>query len=317
MNGRIPQELQDHWLERKWEFGQPISLVNKNLPFIDSDAELIEFGKVHSLIANEINLDENIWRSSAFLNSKVEQAKFSKQISYGNESIKIAYSPEDIIEFAENTKCPIIIKEALSNSGSGHVVWQSAKENFKLNRIPYPAVVEVFQANRILDFGILIHVSREKIELLDIAEMLIGKDFNYKGSFYYPREKPEWYTKVKRLYNEIYPFVDSWQKFIDSENYEGPISIDGFLCEDRTQRLRSEINFRYTMGRIGYEIMQKRKLSKHWLQNIPKQTGIVLLHSNQKIDPHPDYELILSFNENDPWRIVYIEYRDQVCRSIH
>lgn len=316
VNDSIPSQLQEHWQTLHWEFGQPISLVDSILPFINTDDYLIEFGKVHSLVGNELILDEEVWRSSAFLNSKIEQANYSKQIGYADEVLGIAHSPEDILEFSEGANRPIIIKEALNNSGKGHTVWQSAKDNYKLNRMHYPALMELYQPNRSLDFGILLQVTNGKLEYLEIAEMLIGKDFNYKGSFYYPQEKPDWHTRVKKIFKETYPFIASWQKFINSENYEGPISIDGFLCEDGTERIRSEINFRYTMGRIGYEIMQKRKSSQKWLENPPRQTGILLLHKSQKLEPQPDFELILSYNENDPWRIVYIEYRDQQCRSI-
>jgi hypothetical protein len=313
IDGKIPSELHDHWVSKKWEFGRPISFLHENLPFIDPSTELVEFGKVRKFQENQLLIDLELCRQSSFLNSKLEQAIYSKEISFADERIGIVRSPEDVIEWADGRQ--VILKEPLSNSGKGHTIWSSPNHNYRLNRLIFPMVVEEFYPTRNLDFGILLEIASDRIELLAISKMIIGKDFNYRGSFFYPRSQPNWILEITKALNEDYDFVNSWESFIRSEDYQGPLSIDGFFLEDGSLRIRSECNFRYTMGRIGYEVMKERTHSDDWKSSPPNQVGIIVLHKKQNLYPKPDYELILSMNESDLWKIVYVEYKDSECLS--
>ncbi|MCC5813857.1 MAG: hypothetical protein JJT78_03810 [Leptospira sp.] len=232
---------------------------------------------------------------------------------------------------------PFLFKAEYSSSGRGHVLWRGARDNHRLSKLEFPVVMETFHENRKHDFGVLLEftspemnsvsshntllelefqstLSNSSVKLLGISEMVIGKDFQFKGCTFYNANSPEWLQNVRELFTKNPGVLKNWENFRyntgDSTDYTGPASWDGYLLETGEIRLRSEINFRMSLGRIAWEIHEKRKkLSENHgeLLGSCDRFGILILHSKEKIDFSVQYELTLTISESEPWRVVYWE----------
>jgi len=122
---------------------------------------------------------------------------------------------------------------------------------------------------RVFDFSIHFDISTDSIELRGFTRLFNNARGQYKGSLHSgfgaleneslarfllsdDRGKP----RVYRWYEEA--FVPWLKSILPPSQYRGPLSIDAFVYQEPGGPLRlkplSEINPRYTMGRIGHEL---------------------------------------------------------------
>ncbi len=239
-------------------FSKMISLDNK----IIADSSLIEWGKTSYLNATKSILqkkDQTIFQSK-FINSKLNQMKW-KELLKINSLNSIICSNKFELEYALSCMTPpFVIKSEFSFSGRGNLILKSATDlksfSNKIEEIlkenPEGIIVEEWvEDNKILDFSGLFELSNRKSKFLAITKMLIDKSGTYRGSI------------VQRNFGEnlaegLQDIVNHTMRF--NTSYTGPISIDGFTFRknDKTEiQYMSEINYRYSMGRILYELHNK------------------------------------------------------------
>jgi hypothetical protein len=114
--------------------------------------------------------------------------------------------------------------------------------------------MEKWKENRILDFSGIFEINNGDISLLAVTRMSIGKNGTYNSSMISNDSDSEIGNLLLKTAKELFES----HKII----YNGPFSIDGFkYLEDgeiHVQNL-SEVNFRYSMGRVLHEIRSRRK----------------------------------------------------------
>ncbi|WCL49892.1 hypothetical protein [Leptospira sp. GIMC2001] len=269
--------------------------------------ELIEFGSIKKWDNGSLIVDEKTWQSAAFLNSKINQTNYSNEIGFSEAKMGVVRSLDDVADILENRSQPTIFKQELGGSGKGHRVWKSAKDGHKLKTLSFPAVYEDYSETRFYDFGVLLDWKPEGIEFIAISEIQIGKEMNFRSCLFYLDQPPKDLIYAKDFVLNEKKFIDNWKNFSDDQHpYKGAVAVDGFLAEDGLHRARSEINFRYSMGRIAWEIHAKRVEQSNYRK--PSKFGLVIKHKSEDIEQIPDYKLFLSISEQDPYQVVYIEY---------
>jgi hypothetical protein len=332
----IPRSLLDHWEENHWKIAKPIFMDPKNPTphlFPSGDWELVEFGRVREIENGRIDLPltaaepssleyeqkSDVWKSSAFFNSRVLQTEYSIDTSFGDEGLRVLRTKEDLEDFLAGwaeSQVPMIFKKEYTSSGRGHSLLDSMKGLHKMGKFDFPIVGELYSKEREYDFGMLFDSVQGNLKLLDTSHMLIGDNFQFKGLLFYPDRKPSWMEEAIQLVLEERNFPDHWKNF--TGEYSGPVALDGFLCRDGNHRARSEINYRYSIGRIAYEIRQrildsdyisssKKSNQKNRPLDNPSSYGIFILHDREVLEPKPEFEIILSRSETEPWRVLYIE----------
>lgn len=247
------------------------------------------------------------------------------------ERSRIFHSAEDLRDFMESfsyeesfsAEDAFLFKSNYSSSGRGHVLWRSPKDNHRLAKVEYPVLCEPFHPNRSVDFGILLDGKMDRI--LGVSRMWIGSDFQFKGCIFYAEGNPSEDScgnpsgnsdPVSKMIQDLHSGLLSqpeiwkiWQKFIYTnsegapEIHSGPAAWDGYFLEDGRIRIRSEINYRWSMGRIAREVRKKRNRSE------PEDYGIFILHKKERLPFPVDFELTLTESTTEPWRILYFERR--------
>jgi len=226
---------------------------------LSQDSNLVEWGRFHSIDQDGTIMDdiEKI-NSSRLLNSKISQLKIYK--TEDNLHSRILEKNSEI----QNPQFPLLFKPDLSFSGIYHNVLQKKEELFEFQKsLQKNGVIQKYK-NRVLDFSFLYEIEDNSFNFLCITEMqindkntYISSSINSENSLKIRTEKYKIdFTQInEKIKNLVQSFLIELQ--ID---YKGPLSVDGFVYKEKNSlhvREISEINFRYTMGRILYEISKK------------------------------------------------------------
>lgn len=248
---------------------------------------LIEWGKFHSIKENgEIIPDNNSVKISKILNSKISQNSYL----YRENNFYSNIFNEKIEYDSSKYNYPILIKPEIGFSGIGHKIISSEKEfeQFIKSKNIKTGLIQPF-LKRIKDYSILFNKENESIIPLCITEMVVSSKNNYLStniinSYEITNIESEEFNmsillenskagnlnnyeeRIKKLillnkYNIFKYSFQSIQSFIGKYklNYNGPIAVDGFFYNENENIYLaiSEINFRYSMGRILYELKNK------------------------------------------------------------
>ena len=222
-------------------------------------SNLVEWGKFHSIDQDGYTKDdiEKI-KISKLLNSKISQ------IQIYNDSDRLHSQILDAQTVLQNPQYPLLFKPDLSFSGIQHKILFNQEEltTFqKKNNIN--GVIQEYK-NRVLDFSFLYDFDETSIQYLCTTEMQINEKNTYLSSKISKKSSLESILQMNSL-----KFTDLNEKIIElvkdflfnmKMKYRGPLSVDGFVYKEKNSidiREISEINFRYTMGRILYEISKK------------------------------------------------------------
>ncbi len=311
--------------------------------FRSEDLLLQEFGALRKLEKGKIIVSESIWRKSAFLNSRIRQKEFSDYSqSYEGEvdaHSRILRAKEDLYETIESLPEDLrenpgsreffgfLFKSEFSSSGRGHILWRGSRDNYRFQKIKFPVLCENYHKDRALDFGILFDITENGWKLpKSLSAMWIGKDFQFLGSIFRGEinwkdlgkivgknlfSKYELLDSLEKRIGEIWEKLSVWNEFSyrdevgKKHSYLGSAVVDGYFLETGELRLRSEINFRWSLGRIAWEVRQKKIQIQG--RNLVAYYGILILHVRAKVPLEYDYLIPLSISESEPWRIVYLE----------
>jgi hypothetical protein len=256
--------------EEGFEFGLPWSEGE----FIPSDCKIKEWGDAHDLVLGNLIPNQNKIAISQYLNSKINQREWKEELGLSPLRTKLLRSEEQLIEFLEDTTFPLVLKGAYGIAGRNHIIIENQSQGWKLQQIAkklfgFPIYAEEWVGSeRILDFSTLWEFREDGPLYLGSTEMIVDIDGSFRGISMSSRKESQLTHVLPRCLEVIKAvYVSSEVKPI------GPAAMDGFLFRKDTNvnaQVFSEINFRYSMGRILYEIRKKRLLKE-------VESGIVFL----------------------------------------
>ena len=246
--------------------------------------ELVQWGAIANRQGKEIVQDAAKVIKARRLNSKWEQALWKKRYATN------AYLPIFFDElFQQEMKYPLLARtrtHAFSGRGSQVVPNQSCLQSLldkeqKLVLEPYLA------AKKQQDFSDILEFTQGRMQHLAYTEMQVNSKNHFEGCvlcYDLSENAGRSFPERSRMGTEIYPkspFADKLATILQQEqlHYEGPLSIDflSYLEEDqKTHWHFCEANFRFTMGRMLYEIHCKLALPG-------KFSGLFLLSSSQRV----------------------------------
>ncbi len=264
----VSDELIEYWGENKISHG---SVTTTNNPYFAKElplekkilaSGLIEWGNTSILNHEKFLLEKEaqVIFHSNFINSKVNQTRWKEAIKLNKVKTVICVDKFELEHAISSMNVPLVIKSEFSFAGRGNLILKSkidikeigkrVEKIFKEN--PKGILVEEWvEEDRIQDFSGLFELSTETTNLIAITEMLVDKSGVYRGSMIQKNFDQELADGLQEVANNSKSFTAS---------YFGPISIDGFRFNkgDKVEiQHMSEINFRYSMGRILSELHSK------------------------------------------------------------
>lgn len=226
------------------ETGQMLT-INSLLPH----GQLIEWGKTSEIINGKITYNSEIIAHSRLINSKIQQTIWKQNYSDNPCHATITADKNQLEIFIAKHGYPVVIKNEFNLAGRGFVIIHNQEDFFKFI---FPAnttyVVEKW-AERTSDFSLLFDVTDGTINFLSMTQM----DISSRGQFQGLR-----LTQADE--NILTAAFRILQSIINATGYSGPLAMDGFqFTENGKTKIQffSEINFRYSMGRILYELVNK------------------------------------------------------------
>ncbi|MDZ4725517.1 MAG: hypothetical protein SH817_05140 [Leptospira sp.] len=264
--------------------------------FITSEMNLVEWGQYHDLNSPYLIPNEGKIEYSKYLNSKLVQRQWKEDFSLSPLKSKLISSEDLLIDYLNECQRPIVLKGAYGIAGRNHIIIESPSQGWKLQQIPkklynYPVFCEEWVGkDRIFDFSTLWDFTESGPSFLGITEMLVEADGSFRGIRMSANIE-------QRLVHILPDCLQIMKSILDASEFKpiGPAAMDGFLYkvnhELRVQNF-SEINFRYSIGRILFEIRKYKNLrmlesgllflplnqikkfnEKEWLSVVKKETG--------------------------------------------
>lgn len=238
-------------------------------------------------------------RSSSWLES--DRELFSKVVqaqrfrSWFGESIPVR-SDEDVRlaldHFGSPETRPLFLKRAFSTAGQGARQISLGELRSLASR---PLGESILREGgflleplheRVFDFSIQLEAHSDGIRNLGPVEQIIAPTGGYRGSICVPKFcsglDPEiarfLMTKALPRYEEGSEFLEEIHRWAKEHHYEGPIGIDSYLYRSESgelsHRVACELNVRYTMGRVAWEL-RKQIAPGHGLRfDIGKATNL-------------------------------------------
>ncbi|MBL9154159.1 MAG: DUF455 family protein [Verrucomicrobiales bacterium] len=133
---------------------------------------------------------------------------------------------------------------------------------------PVDTVIEPW-ADRVLDFSVQYEMTPDGLRWLGFCRQVLDDAGRYLGTVWSPKFCRGLDDDLARFlmetvlarYAEGGPLAAELAAWLSEAGYFGPVGIDAFVHRDETGRLRHrvicEINPRYTMGRLTWELAQK------------------------------------------------------------
>lgn len=252
LSEKINEDLLEYWRKKQIQFSNPLSKEQ-----LKNNLHLIEWGRTSIVQNQRLCYQKEIIETSKYLNSKINQCVLKNKLNINSLKAKIVRTPKDTLEFIKESQIPIVLKYEFGFSGGNKFLIKSLADCTNIeNKIDWKQnkhlVAEEWIADRkTFDFSGIFHCARNSLELLCITEMLITKEGVYKGSIIKPQKhypfREQFLAKTRSLFENL------------DVSYTGPLSIDGFWYKIQNKDLCqyiSEINFRYSMGRILYQLYQ-------------------------------------------------------------
>jgi len=123
--------------------------------------------------------------------------------------------------------------------------------------------------DRVFDFSMQYHVQGGQLRLLGPVEQIISAGGGYRGSISPPKFCQGLEPAIARhLMNEAFPsyeedapFARDLRHWALAHDYDGPLGVDGYLYRgmdgELHHRVACEVNARYTMGRVAWELRRR------------------------------------------------------------
>lgn len=249
-------ELYSHWKTKGLTPGIPwgTGVLLEGVTFV-------EWGKRHHFEEGELVIDPIQLEASRYLNSKVTQLDFRK--NHSPLKAKLITSEEHLFAELEETKLPIVLKSEYGLAGRNHIIFKTHSDSWKISQVNkrlfgFPVVCEEWVGDsRFFDFSTLWDVKEGEFFYLTSTMMWIDPDGGFRGIRIGGGE-----NEYQSLFlSKVYDLVKDLNNLVPKE-YSGPCAIDGFLYSENGITIVqpvSEFNFRYSIGRILWEVRNKRK----------------------------------------------------------
>ncbi|BDA77751.1 hypothetical protein LPTSP3_g06810 [Leptospira kobayashii] len=232
---------------------------------LSGDLNLTEWGKMHVLSDGGLDFDPDSYEDSRYLNSKLNQFQWKEDTCLSPLWSRIIRSEETLIDFLNELDSPVVLKSAFGLAGRNQIVIEKQSQGWKLQQISkklfsFPIIAEQWVGEeRFYDFSTLWDFLEDGPIYLGCTEMIVEKDGTFRG------------IRMGRGVEEsLLPFLEPSLQTIKTVSGllevkpTGPAAMDGFLYRTGNGLVScqpfSEINFRYSMGRILYEIRKRRNL---------------------------------------------------------
>lgn len=232
---------------------------------LSGDLNLTEWGKMHVLSDDDLDFDTDSYEDSRYLNSKLNQFQWKEDAALSPLWARTIHSEETLIDFLNELDSPVVLKAAFGLAGRNQIIIEKQSQGWKLQQISkrlfsYPIIAEQWVGgDRFYDFSTLWDFLEDGPIYLGCTEMIVEKDGTFRG------------IRMGRGVEEsLLPFLESSLRTIKTVfgllevKPTGPAAMDGFLYKIKDGLVQcqpfSEINFRYSMGRILYEIRKRRNL---------------------------------------------------------
>lgn len=261
-------ELYSHWKDVRLTPGTPIQEGD-----LLGEVTLVEWGCRNEWYEGKLLEDPIRTETSRYLNSKITQLDFRKH--HSPLPAKVISSEEHLFAELEEAKLPIVLKSEFGLAGRNHIIFKSRSDSWKMSQVNkklfgFPILAESWVGDeRFFDFSTLWDVRDGEFVYLTSTAMLIDKEGVFRGIRIGGSELPY----ANSFLPPVMDLVRDTKGLVPKE-YSGPCAIDGFLYreEGRIQiQPVSEFNFRYSIGRILWEVRKKRN------PKVEVVTGILIL----------------------------------------
>ncbi|MBE7413213.1 MAG: hypothetical protein L6Q54_07525 [Leptospiraceae bacterium] len=242
----------EYWNEKGIEFAEEFCRK-----FSDEKLEFIEWGKTSDFVNSEILYNPIKIGDSKQINSKIFQGNIKIRLEISPLEIFIVKDFQSIQKILADRSATYILKPEFNFSGKDTKILRNKNDVKSLEKIfsnsdEKKYVLEELAENRIRDFSGIFSCSHGMVKNLAITEMIISKTRAYIGSI----------IELEKEYSFFNALCETVQDFVNTlpVKYEGSLSADGFEFirdGERDFQLVSEINFRYSMGRVLYDLIQK------------------------------------------------------------
>ncbi len=269
-DGLDPNLLAD-WKELGWEMGTE----TKEGFLLPEDLSLVEWGQLHNFTDGSLVIDPSLLEKSSYLNSKLIQNDWKEDSGLSPLWTKRISSEDSLIDFLNELESPVVLKSEFGLAGRNQIAITSKSQSWKLQQITkrlfrYPILAEEWVGeSRFYDFSTLWDFSNTGPVYLGSTEMIVEEDGTFRGIKMSPQTEINLVPYLDLCFHTV-KTVSRTSEF----SHLGPAAMDGFLFRSQEGKTvcqpMSEINFRYSMGRILYEI-RKRRLVKEF------ESGILFL----------------------------------------
>ncbi len=249
MSETVSSELVEYWKTKQIHHTNYI-YINQ----IHNDLQLKEWGNTSCIQDSKLVYNKDIIKNSRYFNSKVNQCTIKNKLGINPFRSKVVHSEEELLDFMKSNLFPCVIKYEFGFSGRNKCIiknlesYKNLKEKINYKQNPEFVVEEWVGDYKTFDFSGVFQSNHNSLELLCITEMLITKEGGYKGSIIKPDKSYAFQKELIKNTKLIFQNLEI--------PYTGPLSVDGFwytVQNKETCQYISEINFRYSMGRILYE----------------------------------------------------------------
>ncbi|PJZ46634.1 hypothetical protein [Leptospira brenneri] len=313
------EELYSHWKDSGFTPGTP-HLEGGLL----GEVNLLEWGCRNEWYEGRLVEDPIRTETSRYLNSKITQLDFRK--NHSPLPAKVISSEEHLFAELEEVKLPIVLKSEFGLAGRNHIIFKSPSDSWKMSQVNkrlfgFPVVAESWVGEeRFFDFSTLWDVNDGEFFYLTSTAMLVDKEGVFRGI----RIGGSELTFAAHFLPPVMDLVRDTKGFIPKE-YSGPCAIDGFLFREEG-RLQiqpvSEFNFRYSIGRILWEVRKKRNPKPEVVSGIlilpyPKQGSLEEWSTIKRLEKELEISLILLTPVRDlsgkPYQnaVVYFETKEE------
>jgi hypothetical protein len=283
----ITEPVDSNYLKGLFDNGFEIGSPWSDGDLLPDATKLIEWGSLNDLDESSLALNSEKFNKASYLNSKLNQREWKVDLQLSEINSKYISSEEQLIDYLNDIQHSVVLKAEYGLAGRNHIIIENQSQGWKLQQVNkklfrYPIFAEEWVGkSRFLDFSTLWDFRNDGPVYLGSTEMIIDEDGSFRGI-----SMSAW--KEKQLINVLPSCLDTMKSVYNAIEFKptGPAAMDGFFYKSgsivKTQ-VFSEINFRYSMGRILYEIRKRRNLHTF-------ESGILFLSLSK----------IKSFNE-DKW----------------
>ncbi len=298
----LTDEIDQNFLADIIKNGFEIGQLWREGDFLPNEISLVEWGNQNDLSNFFLIPNPQKTAISSYLNSKLNQREWKEEFHFSPLKTKFIKTEEQLIDVLNEMTSPIVLKSEFGIAGRNHIIIENSSQGWKLQQIKkklfgFPIFIEEWVGkNRVLDFSTLWDFTESGPIFLGSTEMIVGEDGSFFGiKMSAEREKqlthilPKSLEIIKTVFNSIeYPYI-------------GPCAMDGFLFSKDSliqAQIFSEINFRYSMGRILYEIRMRRNIRT-------EESGILFL-SLHKTKSFNEYLWLSRLKEESKTNIFFV-----------